>query len=102
MESQTRLAIGLYEGRIIGGPVTAISKKAELIILIQPGKYNQSDTAKFISRALVEAANEDQKKILKKLMPVNEIARFLPPGNSEIYQVDKEKHEKRQVPARPS
>jgi len=102
MESQTRLAIGLYEGRIIGGPVTAISKKAELIILIQPGKYNQSDTAKFISRALVAAANEDQKKILKKLMPVNEIVRFLPPGNSEIHQVNTEKHEKQQGSARPS
>ena len=101
MESQTRLAIGLYEARIIGGPVAAISKKAELVILIQPGLYNQSDVAKFISRALLTAANEDQKKILKKLMPVNEIAKFLPPGNSEIYQVTKEKHEKRQGSARP-
>jgi len=84
VESQARLAIGLHDDTIVGGPVSAITRVARLAVVLKPGKYNQSDVAKMISRELLARAREDEKKGLRTVITVNQIAKFLPSGYSEI------------------
>ena len=84
MESEARLAIGLHDDKIVGGPVSAITRVAKLAVALEPGKYNQSDVAKMVSRELLAKAREDEKKGLRTAVTVNQIAKFLPSGYSEI------------------
>jgi hypothetical protein len=90
MESQVRLAIGIHDDKIVGGPVSAITRVAQPVAVLEPGKYNQSDVAKMISRELLARAREDEKKGLRTVVTVNQIAKFLPSGYSEIRGLEKE------------
>jgi predicted ribosome quality control (RQC) complex YloA/Tae2 family protein len=90
MESQARLAIGIHDDKIVGGPVSAITRVAQPVAVLEPGKYNQSDVAKMISRELLARAREDEKKGLRTVVTVNQIAKFLPSGYSEIRGLEKE------------
>ena len=90
LESQARLAIGLRDDKIVGGPVSAIIRVAQIAVVLEPGKYNQSDVAKMISRELLARAREDEKKGLRRVVRVDEITKFLPPGYSEISGFEKE------------
>jgi len=90
MESQARLAIGVHDDKIVGGPVSAITRMAQPAVVLEPGKYNQSDVAKMISRELLARAREDEKKGLRTLVTVNQITKFLPSGYSEISGFERE------------
>jgi predicted ribosome quality control (RQC) complex YloA/Tae2 family protein len=87
LESAARLAIGVHDEKIVGGPVSAIANVAPRFVVIEPGKYNQSDLAKMILRELLATTPEDQKKSLRKIIAVDEVAKFLPSGYSEISRV---------------
>jgi predicted ribosome quality control (RQC) complex YloA/Tae2 family protein len=88
LESAALLAIGLYEEKIVGGPVSAITKVAHPSVVIEPGKYNSSDLAKMISRELLGTVPDDQKKGLRKIITADDVAKFLPSGYSEISRVE--------------
>jgi hypothetical protein len=90
MESQARLAIGIHDDTVVGGPVSAITRVAQPVAVLEPGKYNQSDVAKMISREFLARAREDEKKGLRTVVTVNQIAKFLPSGYSEIRGLEKE------------
>ena len=87
LESAARLAIGVHDEKIVGGPVSAIANVAPRFLVIEPGKYNQSDLAKMILRELLATTPEDQKKSLRRIIAVDEVAKFLPSGYSEISRV---------------
>ncbi|HIE31012.1 MAG TPA: fibronectin-binding domain-containing protein [Methanosarcinales archaeon] len=75
------LAIGITdEMELIGGPVSAVKKHAGYVIEIAPGRFNQNDLAKKIYRIYSEAFGRS----IKVVASPDQIARFLPPGGSEI------------------
>ncbi|MGZ4893699.1 MAG: ribosome rescue protein RqcH [Halobacteriota archaeon] len=88
LESAALLAIGLYDEKIVGGPVSAITRIAYPFVVIEPGKYNSSDLAKMISRELLGAVRDDQKKGVRKIITTDGVARFIPSGYSEITRVE--------------
>jgi predicted ribosome quality control (RQC) complex YloA/Tae2 family protein len=92
LESRAQLAVGILDDKIVGGPVSAITRVAQLIVVLEPGKYNPSDLAKMISRELLAAAPEDEKKNLRKIITVDQIVKFLPAGYSEISRFELGQH----------
>jgi predicted ribosome quality control (RQC) complex YloA/Tae2 family protein len=88
LESTARLAIGVHDEKIVGGPVASIANVAPHFVVIEPGKFNQDDLAKMISRELLAKVREDQKKSLRKIIAVDEVVKFLPSGYSEIIRVE--------------
>ncbi len=88
LESPAQLAIGVQDDKIIGGPVSAITRVSQLVVVIEPGKYNASDLAKMISRELLDTAPEDEKKSFRKIITVDQVAKFLPAGYSEIGRLE--------------
>lgn len=87
LESQTLLAIGLYDDQIIGGPVSAVTRLARPFVVVEPGKYNASDLAKMIWRQLLAMATDDQRKSMRRMITVDQITKFLPAGNSALVNV---------------
>ncbi len=78
-------ALGLVfneEKRLIGGPVSAIRNKAQYVIEIEPGEFNQNDLSKKIYRMLNEKFED--KGLIKAIASPDKIAVFLPPGNSRV------------------
>ncbi|RZN34195.1 MAG: fibronectin-binding domain-containing protein [Methanosarcinales archaeon] len=75
------VAIGITDGmELIGGPVSAVKKHAGYVIEIMPGRFNQNDLAKKIYRTYSDVFGRQ----IKVVAPPDQIARFLPPGGSEI------------------
>jgi hypothetical protein len=72
--------------------VSAITRVAQLVVVLEPGKYNPSDLAKMISRELLAVAPEDEKKNLRKIITVDQIVKFLPAGYSEISRFESGQH----------
>ncbi len=70
--------------------MSAITRVAQPAVVLEPGKYNQSDVAKMISRELLARAREDERKGLRTVVTVNQIAKFLPSGYSEIRGFERE------------
>ncbi|HYB58706.1 MAG TPA: ribosome rescue protein RqcH [Candidatus Acidoferrales bacterium] len=87
LESQARLAVGLSDDRIIGGPESAITRVARPFVVIEPGKYNSNDLAKMISRQLLATAADDQRKGMRRIITIDQIMKFLPIGNSALVSV---------------
>ena len=81
------LAIGISEGMLIGGPVSAVLPKADLAVEIEPGEYNAEDLAKRIYRQFSE--KKEDRAYLKSIASVDQIIQFLPPGGSRIKGADK-------------
>lgn len=52
IENKMHLAIGMHEGRVIGGPVEAIKANASAMVQIVQGAMKPSDTAKLIQKRL--------------------------------------------------
>ncbi len=78
-------AIGIIfneEKRFVGGPVSAIRGKAQFVIEIEPGEFNQNDLSKKIYRMLVDKFED--KKLIKTIASPDRIAMFLPPGGSRM------------------
>lgn len=70
IDNKINLAIGNYEGKIMGGPISAVKKNCEKFVEIKVGRKKTSEVAKKI-----------QKKIGGDL---DEIIRALPAGGCEI------------------
>ncbi|MBW6470199.1 MAG: NFACT family protein [Methanosarcinaceae archaeon] len=82
---QVGVAVGLEltgETRVIGGPVSAVRKHAKHVIEIVPGKFNQNDISKKISRIYVDELKDVQ--FVKQIASPDLIAIMLPPGESDI------------------
>ncbi|HYA32699.1 MAG TPA: ribosome rescue protein RqcH [Candidatus Bathyarchaeia archaeon] len=84
MEAHARVAVGVQDDRVVGGPVSAITHATQLAVVLAPGKYNLSDAAKMVLRELLAKVPEQDKKRIRALVAVDQITRFLPPGYSEI------------------
>ena len=72
------------EKRLIGGPVSAVRKRAQFVIGIEPGEYEQNDLSKKIYRMLVDRFGD--KRLIKDIASPDKIAVFLPHGRSNIKQ----------------
>jgi len=80
------IAVGITDGlELIGGPVSAVKKRAGYVIEIVPGRFNQNDLAKKIYRTYSDAFGRQ----IKVVAPPDQIARFLPPGGSDIKNVSR-------------
>ncbi|RLG28868.1 fibronectin-binding domain-containing protein [Methanosarcinales archaeon] len=75
------IAIGITSDlHLVGGPVSAVSNQAENVIEIVPGRFNQNDIAKKIYRIFSDAFGRS----IKVVASPDQIAKFLPPGESDI------------------
>lgn len=88
LDAQMQLAIGVFEDMVIGGPVQALRKSARPIVMVGPGKYNQNDIAKLIVRELLARVNDDERKALRKIITVDDVIKFVPPGTSDILSAE--------------
>ncbi len=82
-------AIGLELGeekRLIGGPVSSVKKRAQFILEVEPGEFNQNDISKKIYRIMNDKFED--KKLIKTMASPDRIAMFLPPGGSRVIQQD--------------
>ena len=76
------LAVGISEGILIGGPVSAVKPKADPVLEIEPGEFNADDLAKRIYRQFSDKVED--RAFLKSVASVDQIVQFLPPGGSKI------------------
>ncbi len=76
------LAIGIADGMLIGGPISAIKPRADLSLEIEPGEYNADDLAKRIYRIFSDKI--DDRAYVKSIASIDQIVQFLPPGGSNI------------------
>jgi predicted ribosome quality control (RQC) complex YloA/Tae2 family protein len=76
------IIIGIEDGMLIGGPISAVKPKVDLMVEIEPGEYNPDDLAKRIYRFFSEKI--DDRVYLKSIASVDQIVQFLPPGGSRI------------------
>ncbi|OPY52543.1 MAG: hypothetical protein A4E49_01833 [Methanosaeta sp. PtaU1.Bin112] len=76
------LALGISEGILIGGPVSAVRPKADPVVQIEPGELNPDDLAKRIYRQFGDAVED--RAFLKSVASIDQIVQFLPPGGSRI------------------
>lgn len=84
MEAPAQIAIGVDGEKVIGGPVDAISTSAKHFVALEPGKYNQTDVSKRVTRKLFEMSTANDKKSLKLSLTIDQVAKFVPPGTSDI------------------
>jgi len=76
-------ALGLIlneDKRLIGGPASAVRKKAQFVMDVEPGEFEQNDISKKIYRMLVDKFED--KRLIKDIASPDKIAMFLPPGRS--------------------
>ncbi len=76
------LALGIADGVLIGGPVSAVKLKADPVVEIEPGELNADDLAKKIYRQFTDKVED--RAFLKSVASVDQIVQFLPPGGSGI------------------
>jgi len=76
------VALGIRDGTLIGGPVSAIKPGSDPVVEIEPGELNPDDLAKRIYRLFSEKVED--RAFLKSIASVDQIVRFLPPGNSRM------------------
>jgi predicted ribosome quality control (RQC) complex YloA/Tae2 family protein len=76
------IAVGIAEGMLIGGPVSAILPRADPAVEIEPGELSPDDLAKRIYRFFSEKV--DDRAYVKVVASVDRIVQFLPPGGSRI------------------
>jgi predicted ribosome quality control (RQC) complex YloA/Tae2 family protein len=82
LKASVGVAIGIKDGECIGGPPSSIKERADYLVELEPGEFNQNDISKKIYRIFTENA-EDPRAIKAGASP-DIIARFLPPGGSRI------------------
>jgi len=79
------VAVGIScqpETRVIGGPPSAIQRRAETTIELEPGKYAQNDVAKRLYREFRSRFADET--FVRKIASPDLIQEFLPPGTSRI------------------
>jgi predicted ribosome quality control (RQC) complex YloA/Tae2 family protein len=81
------VAIGLMlepQAAVIGGPPSAILKKAATSIELKPGQFEPNDVAKKVLRLLKQKVSDEEEKALKGILNTDHVAAFVPPGGSDI------------------
>ena len=73
------VALGIYNGIPMCGPVSAAQKHCKKVILIKQGTKKKSDIAKRVRHLLQKAENVD--------VDLDEVMQALPPGDSEIKEL---------------
>lgn len=76
------IAVGVTDGILIGGPVSAVQPNADPAVEIEPGEFNADDLAKRIYRQFLEKVED--RSFLKAVASVDQIVQFLPPGGSRV------------------
>ena len=76
------IALGIRDGTLIGGPVSATKPGSDPVVEIEPGELNPDDLAKRIYRQF--SLKVEDRAFLKSVASVDQIAQFLPPGNSRM------------------
>ena len=76
------LALGIADGVLVGGPVSAVKPKADPVVEIEPGELNADDLAKKIYRQFSDKVED--RAFLKSVASVDQMVQFLPPGGSRI------------------
>jgi predicted ribosome quality control (RQC) complex YloA/Tae2 family protein len=76
------LALGIADGVLVGGPISAIKPKADPVVEIEPGELNADDLAKKIYRQFSDKVED--RAFLKSVASVDQMVQFLPPGGSRI------------------
>jgi predicted ribosome quality control (RQC) complex YloA/Tae2 family protein len=76
------IALGIRDGVLIGGPVSASKPGSDPVVEIEPGELNPDDLAKRIYRQF--SLKVEDRAFLKSVASVDQIAQFLPPGNSRM------------------
>ncbi len=77
-------AIGFGPTGVIGGPPAAVAPKTGVRVLLRPGPFEPNDTARQVLRALREHLGGDGGRSAKAVLNTEAVARFVPPGGSEI------------------
>jgi len=76
------IAVGIADGILIGGPVSAVRPLADPAVEIEPGEFNADDLAKRIYRIFSEKIED--RAYVKAIASVDQIVQFLPPGGSRM------------------
>jgi predicted ribosome quality control (RQC) complex YloA/Tae2 family protein len=76
------IALGVADGILVGGPVSAVKPNADPAVEIEPGEFNADDLAKRIYRQFSEKVED--RSFLKAVASVDQIVQFLPPGGSRM------------------
>lgn len=71
---------------VIGGPVTAIEKKAKHMVRIAPGTFEPNDIAKKVVRMLRDHLPATDAKVLRSILSTEAVAAFIPAGGSDIIE----------------
>jgi len=71
------IAVGIAEGMLIGGPVSAVKPKAEPVVEIEPGEFNADDLAKRIYRYFSDVVED--RSYLKSIASIDQIIQFCHP-----------------------
>ncbi len=94
LQAQLQLAIGVVNERVVGGPTQALRKNARPIVLLEPGKYNQDDSAKLVMRELLAQLKENERKAVRKIITIDDVVKFVPSGTSDVLKAEGRKGEK--------
>ena len=81
------IMLGIADGILMGGPVSAVKPKADPAVEIEPGELNADDLAKRIYRLFSEKLED--RAYLKSIASVDQIIQFLPPGGSRLKEPKK-------------
>ncbi len=78
------VAIGYGPNGVLGGPPPAVNGRAGVSVLLRPGPFEPNDTARQVLRTLREHLGSDGGRGAKAVLNTEAVARFVPPGGSEV------------------
>ncbi len=87
VELKCAIGVDLSNLRVMGGPISAISKHCDYYVTLEIGDMDVNELSVKIAKVLVDKAKMDDRLVVKALATPDEIAKFLPPGRSRIVGV---------------
>lgn len=83
VELNCAIGVEIDKLRVIGGPVSAVKKYADLYVELEIGDKDANELGVEIAKRLLEMAG-DERHVVKAIATPDEIMKFLPPGKSRI------------------
>ncbi len=83
IKTELRVAVCLYEGAFLCGPVESITSKTGKYVLFGPGTTRAADIAKKIKAELFQISSKEEQDLLRK-MSTEDIQKSVPFGSGEI------------------